>query len=297
MSRWSLTPQLPGESAEQALARLIQDMELILAEQEQIELELRGTAGRTTSRAGPLNMQGQRITNLPDRPQSDADACSLHFHKSGDFLYAENGAPFRTDRTIEHAAATTPQGSVTLGQLEALLAQFALRQEPAGTIKLWYGTLAAIPPGWQLCNGTNGTPDLRDKFVPGAGGAYASGATGGADTLNLAHTHTPGTLAVSAHAGTAVTDHAAFTHTSNGAHTHNSHTTDVETLVAGAVTQLSGPITHSSDGGHTHDAHPLAAHTVTQPAPHTLSGATDSALSAATENRPQFRAIYYIMKL
>jgi len=37
--------------------------------------------------------------------------------------------------------------------------------EPRGIIKLWYGSIATIPSGWQLCNGTNGTPDLRNTFI------------------------------------------------------------------------------------------------------------------------------------
>jgi len=36
---------------------------------------------------------------------------------------------------------------------------------PQGVIWLWSGTIATIPAGWQLCDGTNGTPDLRDQFV------------------------------------------------------------------------------------------------------------------------------------
>ena len=39
---------------------------------------------------------------------------------------------------------------------------------PSGTIVLWSGTLATIPSGWFLCNGQNGTPDLRNRFVIGA---------------------------------------------------------------------------------------------------------------------------------
>ena len=38
-----------------------------------------------------------------------------------------------------------------------------------GSIVIWSGTIANIPTGWQLCDGTNGSPDLRDKFVVGAG--------------------------------------------------------------------------------------------------------------------------------
>ena len=39
---------------------------------------------------------------------------------------------------------------------------------PSGVIAAWSGTVASIPSGWALCDGTNGTPDLRDKFIVGA---------------------------------------------------------------------------------------------------------------------------------
>lgn len=39
---------------------------------------------------------------------------------------------------------------------------------PKNSIIMWSGTIASIPVGWQLCDGTNGTPDLRDKFIVGA---------------------------------------------------------------------------------------------------------------------------------
>ncbi len=44
-----------------------------------------------------------------------------------------------------------------------------------GMIMLWHGTVDNIPSGWHLCDGTVGTPDLRNKFVPGAGDEYAPG--------------------------------------------------------------------------------------------------------------------------
>lgn len=52
-----------------------------------------------------------------------------------------------------------------------------------GVIILWYGATNTIPIGWQLCNGTNGTPDLRGKIPVGAGGAYTVNASGGAATF------------------------------------------------------------------------------------------------------------------
>jgi hypothetical protein len=62
---------------------------------------------------------------------------------------------------------------------------------PAGGIFLWSGSIGSIPAGYVLCNGSNGTPDLRDRFVIGAGSTYAVDATGGsADAIVVSHTHT-----------------------------------------------------------------------------------------------------------
>jgi hypothetical protein len=61
----------------------------------------------------------------------------------------------------------------------------------AGMIMLWSGSSASIPSGWLLCDGTNSTPDLRNRFVVGATSTYAVGATGGsADAIVVSHTHT-----------------------------------------------------------------------------------------------------------
>jgi hypothetical protein len=64
---------------------------------------------------------------------------------------------------------------------------------PAGAILLWNGSVGSIPAGWYLCNGSNGTPDLRDRFVVGAGSSYAVNATGGtADAVVVSHSHSAG---------------------------------------------------------------------------------------------------------
>jgi hypothetical protein len=61
----------------------------------------------------------------------------------------------------------------------------------AGMIMLWSGSSASIPSGWLLCDGSNSTPDLRNRFVVGATSTYAVGATGGsADAIVVSHTHT-----------------------------------------------------------------------------------------------------------
>jgi len=50
---------------------------------------------------------------------------------------------------------------------------------PSNVIVMWSGAINGIPTGWALCDGTNGTPDLRDRFVVGAGNEYMVGDTGG----------------------------------------------------------------------------------------------------------------------
>jgi hypothetical protein len=61
---------------------------------------------------------------------------------------------------------------------------------PSGGIFLWSGSIGSIPAGYVLCNGSNGTPDLRDRFVVGAGSTYAVDATGGsANAVVVSHTH------------------------------------------------------------------------------------------------------------
>ena len=66
-----------------------------------------------------------------------------------------------------------------------------------GMIILWYGNTSNVPSGFALCDGTNDTPDLRDKFVIGAGNSYAVNATGGSttasDTVNVSISGNTGT--------------------------------------------------------------------------------------------------------
>ena len=65
---------------------------------------------------------------------------------------------------------------------------------PTGGIILWSGAANAIPTGFVICDGNNSTPDLRNRFVVGAGDSYAVGATGGAttDTVSITISGTTG---------------------------------------------------------------------------------------------------------
>jgi len=90
---------------------------------------------------------------------------------------------------IQSASGTS---LITLDNLYGILqnAPAVSNTVPSGLIAIWSGSTGSIPSGWLLCNGANGTPDLRNSFVLGAGNTYAVGATGGStDAIVVSHTH------------------------------------------------------------------------------------------------------------
>ena len=84
-----------------------------------------------------------------------------------------------------------PTASVSTDNTQIATTAFVRDIIPAGIISMWSGSIASIPSGWALCNGTNGTPNLVDRFVICAGSAYNVGATGGSkDAIVVSHSHT-----------------------------------------------------------------------------------------------------------
>ena len=65
-----------------------------------------------------------------------------------------------------------PQTVRWINEILNNLSQVRLFLVPSGGVILWHGASNAVPKGWAICDGTNGTPDLRDRFVIGAGGKY-----------------------------------------------------------------------------------------------------------------------------
>jgi hypothetical protein len=78
---------------------------------------------------------------------------------------------------------------------------------PAGMISLWYGAIGSVPTGWYLCDGANGTPDLRDRFIIGAGSSYSVGSTGGATSHTITTTEMPSHTHTATFTGTALPPH------------------------------------------------------------------------------------------
>jgi hypothetical protein len=102
---------------------------------------------------------------------------------------------------------TAPTASAGTNTTQVATTAFVIANAiPSGLISMWSGTIASIPTGWVLCNGSNSTPDLRNRFIIGAhsdtaGVAYSTVTgsntqTGGTkDAINVSHTHTATTTA------------------------------------------------------------------------------------------------------
>ena len=102
---------------------------------------------------------------------------------------ADSNSPTLTGTPLAPTAASGT--NTTQIASTAFVAAAVAAAIPSGGIIIWSGSASAIPTGWVLCNGSNSTPDLRDKFVVGAGSSYAVGATGGsANAIVVSHTHT-----------------------------------------------------------------------------------------------------------
>ena len=88
-------------------------------------------------------------------------------------------------------APLAPTANISVNNTQLATTAFVHNVLPTGMIIMWSGATTAVPYGWAICNGANGTPDLRDKFVIGAGSGYAVGATGGSkDATLVSHSHT-----------------------------------------------------------------------------------------------------------
>jgi hypothetical protein len=207
---------------------------------------------------------GQRFFFLA--PSTNTGACTLNINAIGAKAITKQGTTALSAGDIVSGAVVQVVYDGTQFQL---LNPTAL---PSGVITLWSGSIASIPGGWYLCNGSNGTPDLRNMFVVGAGSTYAVAATGGsADSITVAHTHT--------YSGTTSTQAAvqlSFGYAPGSSTSGISYGVNSLTVTGNAST---GVITD------------VPAHS------HTYSGTTASTGSSGTNaNLPPYYALAYIMK-
>lgn len=136
---------------------------------------------------------------------------------------------------------------------------------PKGAIIMWSGAIDQIPEGWALCDGNNGTPDLRNRFIVGAGSGYAVGATGGEASHVLTISEMP-------------------SHT----HIQNSHFHYQIVANKNGYGGADGATAGSGYDGSYHSTNSTSGTTATN---------QNTGAGQAHENRPPYYALAFIMKL
>lgn len=180
---------------------------------------------------------------------------------------------------------------VTEGQFKTAIAQMLMFMSdgggvPSGFIGMWSGSSDAIPDGWALCDGNNGTPDLRNRFIIGAGSDYAVGSTGGSAS-GVTGAASGDTGAASGNTGATTLDTSkipSHSHKYVAEAIYRLYSTSKNDNTFYATLYNEDTDTGATGGGRSH-THTLNSHT------HTLNSHTH------TVSLPPFYALCFIMKL
>ena len=158
---------------------------------------------------------------------------------------------------------------------------------PSGIIVMWSGVAVAVPSGWYLCDGQNGTPDLRNRFIVGAGSSYEVGNTGGSDSVTLTTEQLPS----HSHGNTFEIDLSNLKCASAGKHSHTVTGAygwvNAEYGTGTEPPRESRTMNTSEDGAHTHKITGNASIT---------GSISNTGGGQSHENRPPYYALCFIMK-
>lgn len=165
--------------------------------------------GKTDSNSTSLTLIGKNVTDYgtaqnenfirlmenfssPIAPTKPLEG-QLWYKNTTDEIFVNTSAGFKKIGPISENSATP---DITDDSDKPATTAFVHKIIPKGVILLWSGSLLNIPVGWALCNGMTVfgvvTPDLRDRFVMGAGQSYAVTETGGSRYIDevISHSHT-----------------------------------------------------------------------------------------------------------
>lgn len=149
---------------------------------------------------GPKGDKGDRGDQGPQGPQGEQGV------KGDTGQQGEKGDTGETGPQGEAGVGVPPGGSAgqVLGKVSdddydttwltpqaGTATRETLVRAPKGAIMAWAGALEDVPEGWAVCDGENGTPDLRGKFLLGVSSSHALGKTGGEESHTLSENEIP----------------------------------------------------------------------------------------------------------
>jgi microcystin-dependent protein len=181
-----------------------------------------------------------------------------------------------TAGTVAPNLSTLTIGGTNVTATAAELNTASTHYVPTGGIIMWSGAVSAIPTGWVLCNGSNSTPDLRDRFVVGAGSTYSVDDTGGSSTVTLTEANLPAHKHSASSSSTVSDPGHSHSYINSGANYSNNYS------------PYSGPSVNNETR-------------TTSPATTGISVSTSTTIGntgsgTAHENKPPYYALAYIMK-
>ena len=246
---------------------------------------------------GTYSSSGTSLTRTPTESSNSNNAITLAGNATvsvtavhSDFNVLQHEGSTKVAVSATGASVTgnlSVSGTIPAGQLTGAMpaidgsALTGIQGIPSGAIMMWNGTNANIPSGFVLCDGSNGTPDLTDKFILGRGSSSNSGNSGGANPFTLtegnlpSHSHGAGNYVTS---NTGAHSHTLSGNTNNtGGHSHNTNNTgnhSHNTLIYGAGNTryfLTAGLTSnyasnnvfagtSNTGGHSHNTNNAGNH-------------------------------------
>ena len=234
-------------------------------------------------------------------------------------LWVKAGLIALDNGKIDKPAAGVPAGKLlatTATDTWEAVNPTAVGGVPAGVIVMWSGTIA--PSGWALCDGANGTPDLRNKFILSSG-TRTPGSSGGEETVLLTgeqsgvapHTHTAQNAdAPHSHSINYSNLHHGHTLSPAGAHNHSLSGDDnvIQKGTGNFFRRITGGGSGVFDGtggvvDHNHNLwqwQPVGtfnANSGTAPHTHTINNATATNAAQSHNNMPPYYVLAFIMKL
>lgn len=185
-----------------------------------------GTTGGATSHSHTVNHTHSGVTHTHSGTSGgNSDGCNKIEYPGGGgpgvvcnhtHTITLNANSAETGDTYSGTAGSAETVEPAYKKIGAIKNNSGAPNKPRGIIGMWLGLLSAIPQGWFLCNGSLGTPDMRDKHLKVASTTGEHGNTGGANTHSHAasnshshtqggtHTHTGSASFVSSEGGTGV---------------------------------------------------------------------------------------------
>lgn len=203
---------------------------------------------------------------------------------SGDFydeVVVGNESTYPSDKKIKQKECLIRvyKGSETVPRASLRLMRYSVEASsiPQGTILSWFGQLANIPSGFAVCDGKNGTPDLRNRFIVGAGDQYKLSDIGGSSSVLLSEANIAN-------------------------HRHLMFVPGYRTLGKGWFYQSLTNSTYvsvggNSSGGECEEKYNMVSAGSSQVPSIGLTGYAGTSSPKPFDNRPPYYSLYYIMKL